>query len=435
MKLFVLIGSLISARKRSAVLTVISVFVITVLFNYFSVASYDYITTRDYLVRGDYENKMAVVRISSNSPITDEEINKLLAPAGFENSWAYGLSETAGLLKANAPVSGKEEYDEYMYLSNNYNPFAENTQEELTADHLLIEYSREFSELIETSYTGELPSVDKDYGGRIPVIAAFNSPYEIGDTADYNFKGTPISVIVTAKYTDDNLSYFADANQMSGLSANRPWLFADREVMYKYKAETRPEEQEVFVKPDDWEDFGPYYKRQIFVTAENMPFVEFFDRVTEIDKNSNDVYSLNEVGAAIPSVFSLDSKNELIICSLPLFVIIFLLGSIGAAANGFLNLDSRRKSLAVLKLCGMKRRTLIPLTFVCETVVTMVGAAAALCFSAMISAVSPLELISPLSAAISSIYIIALSLVMAAVQIISVERDDCLEVIRRYESI
>lgn len=426
MKLIYLINSLIAARKRTAVLTMISVFFITVLFNYFFAASYDYITFRDYISRGDYENRMAVFQIQSDAPITDEAIQKLLTPAGFENSWEYSLAQTPGLLKANAPISSTEQY---------YDHAGQMTSERLESDDALIEYTREFSEMLETSYAGELPDINKDYGGKIPMIASFGSPYNIGDTMEYNFRGTLISVIITAKYTDDNLSRFAESNNRSGLRAGGSWLFADREIMYKYGAQQPPDKQESFVGRNDSEESGQHYRVQIYIIGDKLPFAEFFDRVTIADQSGDDIYSITEVGSAMPSVSKLDSDNRLIICSLPLFVIIFLIGSIGAAANGFLNLDSRRKSLAVLKLCGMKRKSLIPVAFACETAVTAAAAAAALIFSAVLGIFLQTDIISPLGALVSSLYIVTLSVVMTAVQIISVERDNSLEVIRRYENI
>ena len=413
-------------------------YLITLLFNYFFAASYDYISLRQYLLRGDYENKLAAVLISSNLPLTDEAINALLAPVGFDNSWEYALSAKAGLLSPDAPIHNIEEYDEYEYERMiSFDPFTgESTGADYSADHTLVTYTREPSELFETSYTGQLPDINTDTGGMgdsIPVAASFNSPLNIGDTAQYNYRGKQISVTVTAKYTDDYLSIFAESNGRAGLEPHGSWLLTDREIMYKYGVEPRPEEQEPYTVPEGREDMGEYYNQMIYVTAENMPYVEFADSLSKL--KGDEYYTVTEIGGAIPYVGALDNDNTLIINSLPLFVLIFLIGSVGAAANGFLNLDSRKKAMAVFDICGMRTNIAVLLIFGCEAMVTLTATAAAVITAALLQLILPVTLISPLGGIISSGYIVLLSLIMAAVQTISIEHNDSLDVIRSSETL
>ena len=203
--------------------------------------------------------------------------------------------------------------------------------------------------------------------------------------------------------------------------------------MYKYGVEPRPEEQEPYTVPEGREDMGEYYNQMIYVTAENMPYVEFADSLSKL--KGDEYYTVTEIGGAIPYVGALDNDNTLIINSLPLFVLIFLIGSVGAAANGFLNLDSRKKAMAVFDICGMRTNIAVLLIFGCEAMVTLTATAAAVITAALLQLILPVTLISPLGGIISSGYIVLLSLIMAAVQTISIEHNDSLDVIRSSETL
>lgn len=440
MKMISLIKSLISSRKKFLFLIFISIFFTCMLFNYAYVTAFDYLDQRNYMSEHNYDNTMASVTLHSKNPFTDQYIDKVLSMCELGGvKWDYSL-QSCGLLKGDADVNGKKEYN--ALLSD---PFA---LESLDSGYYLMNYSREYSEFIDVELSGEKPDVNKSYNGKVPVIASFRSSYKIGDEATFNYCGTPITVLVVGKYAN---AYFDNTFAHDSYK----YLFTDREILYKFELEQRPEKlpslsentnqnvteivgedgsTQTIVNGEDNDILLSKYTQKIFIQVpENMSSSDVVSRVKYLKMITNDEVSASE-NPMIKDANYLDLANPYTLKSLPIFAMIFLIGTIGTAANSFLNFDSRKKTMAVFFVCGARKKTLNAMVIITESLVMLPAVAVAMLISYLVQSFTLIELVSLQSAQITAIYIVALTAIITIAQLITLNYGKNLDVLRRLEN-
>ena len=403
MKTLYLLKSLLSSNKKY--ITIISVcFILTAfLFNLSVAVTEDYIAKKIYISRTDYENRYAVLRFSSYSPNTDENIGQALKEAEIDSFFCDYFS---GYFLPYEDTSLSQE-DVYTMTESDY--------EKYFNDVRLYAYSTEYSEEFETAFVGEKPDANKDYGGNIPVIASYKSGLSIGDTVKSNYFGKAVTFVVTAKYSDSNLeTFFEIENKM---------IFTDREFLYKYGMTERPENQpELSVGGDNM------YNRIVFVRKpDNISVSEFKARIRYLtDKLSDDKTKISVENNAILTDSDVDIRCREIIMLIPIIILIFGIGTMGTVANLLISTDKRKNSYKIFRICNARKGRLYLLTTLCEFTVTLFSLGVALLLSYITDLLFKDQLIritqsliSPTSVIITTAMVVGITLIMIILQMIS----------------
>lgn len=401
MKTLYLLKSLLSANKKYIVLITVCFILTALLFNLSVAVTEDYIEKKIYIARTDYEDNYAALHISSENPITDEYIVDLLKSAELDEFFLYGMNGHY-IPRDNTSFSSEEDLIEN-------NDIASRRFYSLVYKELLTGYSYEYSEAFETGLSGEKPDKDKDYGGKVPVIASFGSEYSIGDIITSDFYGKKLTFIVTAKYTDDNLATYLGGSEYA--------FYTDREILYKNGVAERPENIRA--------DSSRQYNMNIFVKKpDGINEKEFGARLGYLsdvtDNNvSRDIY-------AVLSDDTVDFNHKAVLRMLPTIFIVFLTGIAGTTANLLISADKRRSTYRIYRICNATKSTLIKLTVLCETVITvfslavsfLISIALDLFFAQQVKSVTK-ALVSPFSVLVTCGVFIGITMIMIISRVIS----------------
>ena len=111
------------------------------------------------------------------------------------------------------------------------------------------------------------------------------------------------------------------------------------------------------------------------------------------------------------------------IMSFPMFLMIFIIGTLGVVGNLIVNADSNISNMAVFRLCGAKVKTICLLTAVGEAALTLPALAVSLLICLLIGLVFGFAAISVLSSVITTAVVLTITLIMIGVRLVSVIKD------------
>ncbi len=423
MKLIFLIKSLLASRKRFIVLISASFVLTAVLLNVSIAMCEEYYARMSYIERNRYTESMERIYIQSYSPLTDEYVDKILTDVGLEKN--HRNSAEPGDIPLESS-SFKDKKSAYKFMDDMvYDGYFSNIH--------LCKYSEEFSTFIETAVSGEIPDKDKNYDGYIPVIAGYGSGLNIGSEIKSNYYGTKTVFKVVGKYSDDSLeAYF---------SAQPNMIYTDEEIMYKAGLEQRPEDQPeltpspekeqivgedgsiTIISSDDEEEVIPYLKGYYISRPDGMTPAEFRARIEYLSYNEIYGAQIRANNPPIKDRVYFENLYIFTIKSFPMFLMIFIISTLGVVGNLIVNADSNISNMAVFRLCGAKIKTICLLTAVGEAALTLPALAVSLLICGIFSLVSGFAAISVLSSVITTAVVLTITLVMIGVRLASVIKD------------
>ncbi|MBR4305723.1 MAG: hypothetical protein IKT78_02650, partial [Ruminiclostridium sp.] len=269
--------------------------------------------------------------------------NGLLESVGIKteinDSFAGGM-----LLDAAADIT-----EDMLYMNPSY-------FERYVLDETICGYITEHSQWYETGLEGELPDKDKDYGGKIPVIAAYSTGLKVGDELTAKYHDTLCTFLVTARYTDDNLEVFLGAGKC---------LYTDEEILYKNNFYERPENQPILDPNEDERYNGMFVAK----APEGMSKRDLDARLSYLKENlpEDETYMVVQDGPKDVSILNFNYRDVVMLT--PIILLIVLIGILGAVANHIINFDKRRATLKVYAICGAKKRARFAYNVICEVFV------------------------------------------------------------------
>ena len=349
MKALSIIRSLLSVKKKFSIIMTINFTLVVFLFNFIVSTLSSYLTDLNYVNKNNYAHIFPTCKISSSMPLTDDFINSLFSESEHEIKWEYADKFYAtGLF---------EEGKRYHFTGNPDNDALVMIQAARNEKGNIQGYSREYSEYLDTRLSGESPDITKDYDGRIPVIASFNSSFDIGDTAVYSNGTKDFTLIVTGKYTDDNITRYIFT---AGVDKSKELFYTDADILIRNGLVESYEDKPV--KTLEEEPYGAYIKIDNF---DNLYFHHLKLEIRMIsDKAENTRLSLIE-GFETESAGSVNARYQMTVFMIPLMIFLVLLGILGYISNGFIGASDKGRYIAVYKLCGVKSVSMVLIIFVC----------------------------------------------------------------------
>ena len=401
MKTLYIIKSLLSSDKRYMIIVSVCFVITSFLFNLSVAVTEDYVRQKLYVARNRYDESFTTIQVGSVYPLSDEFLSELLESVGIKaelnNAFVGHI-----LMNENSAVSENEIYNMPPQSMGNY----------MKAE-LLCPYTTEYSKLFETKLSGEVPDINKDYNGKIPVIASFSSGLSIGDELKAKIGGKLTYFVVTAKYTDDNLEVFFSAGKK---------IYTDKEILYKSGVLKRPEDQPVYSAESEERYNGSFLLR----IPDDMTNLEVDARLSYLNENMPVVDTYISEDHVIKTDIMVDGDKKYVILFIPMILLIFAIGIFGTVSNHIINYDKKKKMLKVFAICGANKRKRLLCNVLCEVIIVFSSLICAIGLSVIFDMLFGDKLtsitettISPLSVSLTCGVIIGVTVIMVTIWIAS----------------
>ena len=193
----------------------------TLLFNLMIAISSDYIKGVNYISKNRYDRTAIVTHTTSLKPLSAQRISDELKRQGIKCRMEILNINNSLMYSEQSRIS-----DEYIkLLTYNFHPDNLSLYNRYEKDSFNVSgYTTELSEYLDVELEGEKPDINKDYGGKIPVIVQSVSDKEIGDTVKGRAAQGKFELLVVGKYKSNevwdlllspgdllyNSSYFTD---------------------------------------------------------------------------------------------------------------------------------------------------------------------------------------------------------------------------------
>ena len=408
MKILSLIRSVLLSRKRNCIIFT------TLLFNLMIAISSDYINGVNYISKNRYDRTAIVTHTTSLKPLSAQRISDELKRQGIKCRMEILNINNSLMYSEQSRIS-----DEYIkLLTYNLHPDNLSLYTRYEKDSFNVSgYTTELSEYLDVELEGEKPDINKDYGGKIPVIVQSVSDKEIGDTVKGRAAQGKFELLVVGKY-----------------KSNEVWdlLLSPGDLLYNssYFTDYRILEKSGCYTPDNRDFTEKQYE------TDDMFYAELESRIRNTwsanDKQKGDIIFGNPLFGVDKDTFSRDYISLLQL--FPAFIAIAVVGSIGIVANGFLNAESRIKAAAVFRSCGANTSKIAIINTVCELVVMLFSTIVSFIILLIIKLISGLNIINADSILFTALYLLILTVLISIIGNITLLKSKMLDVIRRYEN-
>lgn len=183
--------------------------------------SSDYINGVNYISKNRYDRTAIVTHTTSLKPLSAQRISDELKRQGIKCRMEILNINNSLMYSEQSRIS-----DEYIkLLTYNFHPDNLSLYNRYEKDSFNVSgYTTEPSEYLDVELEGEKPDINKDYGGKIPVIVQSVSDKEIGDTVKGRAAQGKFELLLVGKYKSNevwdlllspgdllyNSSYFTD---------------------------------------------------------------------------------------------------------------------------------------------------------------------------------------------------------------------------------
>lgn len=431
MKILSLIRSVLLSRKRNCIMISLCFIFTTLLFNLMIAISSDYISGINYISKNRYDRTAIITRVGSLKPLSEQRISDELKKQGvncrmeiIDLNRSILFSEQSRITDADIKQLTYDLSLDNMYI---YYKYAE--------DALSISgYTTELSEFLDVELEGEKPDINKDYGGKIPVIAYPGSDKEIGDTVKARAAQGKVELLIVGKYKSWQL--WDLLLSPSGLHDNNSYA-TDYRILDK-SGYCVPHDQDYTEKQyqNDNNYFHEHNCNVVLLKTDDMFYAEFESRIRNTlsanDEKKGDILFGNPLYGVNKDTFSRDYLELLQL--FPAFIAIAIVGSLGIVANGFLNAESRIKAAAVFRSCGANTSKIAIINTVCELVVMLFSTIVSFIILLVIKLAFGLNVINADSILFTALYLLILTVLISVIGNITLLKSKMLDVIRRYEN-
>ena len=404
MKILSLIRSVLLSRKRNCIMISLCFIFTTLLFNLMIAISSDYINGVNYISKNRYDRTAIVTHTTSLKPLSAQRISDELKRQGIKCRMEILNINNSLMYSEQSRIS-----DEYIkLLTYNLHPDNLSLYTRYEKDSFNVSgYTTELSEYLDVELEGEKPDINKDYGGKIPVIVQSVSDKEIGDTVKGRAAQGKFELLVVGKYKSNEVW---DLLLSPGDLLYNSSYFTDYRILEKsgcYTPDNRDFTEKQYENDDNY--FHQHFCDVILLKTDDMFYAELESRI-------RNTWSAN------------DKQKGDIIFGNPLF------GSIGIVANGFLNAESRIKAAAVFRSCGANTSKIAIINTVCELVVMLFSTIVSFIILLIIKLISGLNIINADSILFTALYLLILTVLISIIGNITLLKSKMLDVIRRYEN-
>ena len=322
-------------------------------------------------------------------------------------------------------------------LTYNLNPENVNLLDKYDKDILSVSgYTTELSEYLDVELEGEKPDINKDYGGKIPVIASPGSDKEIGDTIRVRAAQGKVELLIVGKYKSWQLwDLMLSPNGLHEQESNS--YMTDYRILDK-SGYCVPDDQDYTEKQYENDDnyFNEHSCQIVLLKTDNMFYAEFESRLLNTlnendQKNGDVIIGIPEYGVDTDT-FSRNYRE--LMQFFPSFIAIAVVGSLGIVANCFLNAESRIKAAAVFRSCGANTAKIAIINTACELAVMLFATIVSFMILLIIKLVFGLNVINVDSVLFTAVYLLILTVLISIIGNITLLKSKMLDVIRRYEN-
>lgn len=431
MKLFSLIRSVLLARKSNCILISICLIFSTVLLNVIIAISSDYISGINYISKNRYDRTAIITLARSLKPLSEQRISDELKKQGIDCRIEIINLNRSVLFSEQSQITDNDikllTYDlspDNLYIYYKY-------QEDALG---ISGYTTELSEFLDVELEGEKPDINKDYGGKIPVIAYPGSDKEIGDTVKARAAQGKVELLIVGKYKSWQL--WDLLLSPGGLHDNNSYA-TDYRILDK-SGYCVPHDQDYTEKQyqNDNNYFHEHNCNVVLLKNDDMFYSEFITKIRNQtyanDKEKDDITFVQPEYGVDESMFNREHLELLQL--FPAFIAIAIVGSLGIVANGFLNAESRIKAAAVFRSCGAGTGKIAIINTVCELIIMLFSAFIAFIILLIIKLAFGLNVINADSILFTAVYLLILTVLISVIGNITLLKSKMLDVIRRYEN-
>lgn len=431
MKILSLIRSVLLSRKRNCIMISLCFIFTTLLFNLMIAISSDYISGIIYISKNRYDRTAVTASAVSLKPLSQQRISDELKKQGINCRMEILNLKHALLFSEQCRITD----DDIRSLTYDHNDDNDYLYYKYDNDILgLNGYTTELSEFLDVELEGEKPDINKDYGGKIPVIAYPGWDKEIGDTVKAKAAQGKVELLIVGKYK---------SWQLWDLMLSPGGLHEVNSYMTDYRILDKsgycvPDDQDYTEKQYENDDnyLNEHSCQIVLLKTDDMFYAEFESRLinTLIDndkKNGNVKIAIPEYGVDADT-FSRNYRE--LMQFFPSFIAIAVVGSLGIVANGFLNAESRIKAAAVFRSCGANTSKITIINTVCELVVMLFSTIVSFIILLVIKLIFGLNIINADSILFTAFYLLILTVLISIIGNITLLKSKMLDVIRRYEN-
>ena len=419
MKILSLIRSVLLSRKRNCIMISLCFIFTTLLFNLMIAISSDYINGVNYISKNRYDRTAIVTHTTSLKPLSAQRISDELKRQGIKCRMEILNINNSLMYSEQSRIS-----DEYIkLLTYNLHPDNLSIYNRYEKDSFNVSgYTTEPSEYLDVELEGEKPDINKDYGGKIPVIVQSVSDKEIGDTVKgRKYKSNEVwDLLLSPSDKLYNSSYLTDYRILEKSGC--------------YTPDNRDFTEKQYENDDNY--FHEHFCDVILLKTDDMFYAELESRIRNTwsvnDEKKGDIMFGNPLFGVDKDTFSNDYISLLQL--FPAFIAIAVVGSIGIVANGFLNAESRIKAAAVFRSCGANTSKIAIINTVCELVVMLFSTIVSFIILLIIKLISGLNIINADSILFTALYLLILTVLISIIGNITLLKSKMLDVIRRYEN-
>lgn len=431
MKILSLIQSVLLSRKRNCIMISLCFIFTTLLFNLMIAISSDYINGVNYISKNRYDRTAIVTHTTSLKPLSAQRISDELKRQGIKCRMEILNINNSLMYSEQSRIS-----DEYIkLLTYNLHPDNLSLYNRYEKDSFNVSgYTTELSEYLDVELEGEKPDINKDYGGKIPVIVQSVSDKEIGDTVKGRAAQGKFELLVVGKYKSNEVW---DLLLSPGDLLYNSSYFTDYRILEKsgcYTPDNRDFTEKQYENDDNY--FHQHFCDVILLKTDDMFYAELESRIRNTwsanDKQKGDIIFSNPLFGVDKDTFSRDYISLLQL--FPAFIAIAVVGSIGIVANGFLNAESRIKAAAVFRSCGANTSKIAIINTVCELVVMLFSTIVSFIILLIIKLIFGLNIINADSILFTALYLLILTVLISIIGNITLLKSKMLDVIRRYEN-
>lgn len=431
MKMLSIIRSVLLSRKRNCIMISLCFIFTTLLFNLMIAISSDYINGISYISKNRYDRTAIVTFTGSLKPLSEQRISDELKKQGVNCRMEILDLNHSLLFSEQCKISD----DDIKLLTYNLHPDNIYLYSKYEKDSFTVSgYTTELSEFLDVELEGEKPDINKDYGGKIPVLAYPNSVRNIGDTVKAKAAQGKVELLIVGKYKNRQVW---DLLLSPGLTNGDMDYMTDYRILEK-SGYCVPEDQDYTEKQYENDDnyFHEHFCDVILLKTDDMFYAEFESRIRNTwsvnDEKKGDIIFGNPLFGVDKDTFSNDYISLLQL--FPAFIAIAVVGSIGIVANGFLNAESRIKAAAVFRSCGANTWKIALINTVCELVVMLFATIVSFIILLIIKLAFGLNVINSDSILFTTVYLLILTVLISIIGNITLLKSKMLDVIRRYEN-
>ncbi len=431
MKILSLIRSVLLSRKRNCIMISLCFIFTTLLFNLMIAISSDYISGINYISKNRYDRTAIITRVGSLKPLSEQRISDELKKQGVNCRMEIIDLNRSILFSEQCRITD----DDIKQLTYDLSPDNQYIYYKYAEDALSISgYTTELSEFLDVELEGEKPDINKDYGGKIPVIAYPGSDEEIGDTVKARAAQGKVELLIVGKYKSWQLW---DLLLSPGVLHDNNSYATDYRILDK-SGYCVPHDQDYTEKQyqNDNNYFHEHNCNVVLFKTDDMFYAEFESRIRNTlsanDEKKGDILFGNPLYGVNKDTFSRDYLELLQL--FPAFIAIAIVGSLGIVANGFLNAESRIKAAAVFRSCGAGTGKIAIINTVCELIIMLFSAFIAFIILLIIKLAFGLNVINADSILFTALYLLILTVLISIIGNITLLKSKMLDVIRRYEN-